>query len=171
VFGHRPPADAHRSWSLFPRRLGERGIEAWALCLLSQVASHRDSLDPVQAETYYREALTLATELGMRPLVAHCHLGLGKLYRRTGRREQAREHLATATMMYREMDKTYWLNRRRFLLTSLAGALAAPLSAGAQQAGRLYRIGYLSPDSGPSLTATPSGKVCWRARAVAGGHG
>jgi hypothetical protein len=45
----------------------------------------------------------------MRPLVAHCHLGLGKLYRRTDEREQAQEHLATATTMYREMGMTYWL--------------------------------------------------------------
>jgi hypothetical protein len=45
----------------------------------------------------------------MRPLVAPCHLGLGKLYRRTGKREQAQEHLATATTMYREMGTTYWL--------------------------------------------------------------
>jgi hypothetical protein len=43
------------------------------------------------------------------PLVAHCHLGLGNLYRRTGQREQAQEHLATATAMYREMGMTYWL--------------------------------------------------------------
>ena len=35
------------------------------------------------------------------------------------------------------------MDRRRFLLTSLAGALAAPLAAEAQQAGRMYRIGYL----------------------------
>ena len=49
--------------------------------------------------------------LGMRPLVAHCHLGLGKLYRRSGQREQAQEHLTTATMMYREMRMTYWLER------------------------------------------------------------
>jgi uncharacterized protein HemY len=47
----------------------------------------------------------------MRPLVAHCHLGLGKLYRRTGQREQAQEHLATATTMYREMEMTYWLEK------------------------------------------------------------
>jgi hypothetical protein len=53
----------------------------------------------------------LAEELGMRPLVAHCHLGLGKLYRRTGKREQARERLATATTMYREMGMTYWLEK------------------------------------------------------------
>ncbi len=47
----------------------------------------------------------------MRPLVAHCYLGLGKLYRRTGKREQAREHLTTATTMYREMEMTYWLEK------------------------------------------------------------
>jgi hypothetical protein len=45
----------------------------------------------------------------MRPLVAHCHLGLGKLYRRSGTREQARDHLTAATTMYRDMDMRYWL--------------------------------------------------------------
>ena len=43
--------------------------------------------------------------------MAHCHLGLGKLYRRTIKREQAQEHLATATTMYREMAMTYWLEK------------------------------------------------------------
>jgi hypothetical protein len=47
----------------------------------------------------------------MRPLVAHCHLGLGKLYRRTDKREQAREHITIATTMYREMGMTYWLEK------------------------------------------------------------
>ena len=47
----------------------------------------------------------------MRPLLAHCHLGLAKPYRRTGRRKQAQEHLATATTIYREMGMTYWLER------------------------------------------------------------
>jgi hypothetical protein len=47
----------------------------------------------------------------MRPLVAHCHLGLGKLYRRTGTREQAQEHVATATAMYRDMGMTSWLEQ------------------------------------------------------------
>jgi len=63
------------------------------------------------AESSYREALTLAGELGMRPLVAHCHLGLGKLDRRTGKRDRAREHLATAATMYREMDMRFWLEQ------------------------------------------------------------
>jgi hypothetical protein len=44
-------------------------------------------------------------------LIAHCHLGLGKLYRCTGQREQAREHLTTATTMYREMDMRFWLEQ------------------------------------------------------------
>ena len=47
----------------------------------------------------------------LRPLVAHCHLGLGKLYRRTGQHEQALEHLTTATRMYREMGMMYWLEQ------------------------------------------------------------
>jgi len=55
--------------------------------------------------------MVLADELGMRPIVAHCHLGLGKLYARTGKPEQAREHLTTATTMYREMDMRFWLDQ------------------------------------------------------------
>ena len=47
----------------------------------------------------------------MRPLVAHCHLGLGKLYRRTGDRAKAQEHLTTATTMYREMGMSFWLEK------------------------------------------------------------
>ena len=60
---------------------------------------------------HYREALALATELGMRPLVAHCHLGLGKLYRQTGDGAKAQEHLGTAATMYREMDMVFWLDK------------------------------------------------------------
>ncbi len=47
----------------------------------------------------------------MRPLVAHCHLGLGKLHRRAGDDTKAREHLTTAATMYREMGMTYWLEQ------------------------------------------------------------
>jgi len=90
------------------RRLGARANEPHALCLAGDVASATGADD---AERSYREALTLATELGMRPLVAHCHAGLGKLYRRTGKGEQAQEHITTATTMYREMGMTYWLEQ------------------------------------------------------------
>jgi tetratricopeptide (TPR) repeat protein len=89
------------------RRLGARGSEAHALCLAGDIASTGSAED---AETYYREALTRAGDLGMRPLVGHCHLGLGKLYRRTGKHDQAGDHLGTAITMYREMDMRFWLN-------------------------------------------------------------
>jgi tetratricopeptide (TPR) repeat protein len=104
-------------WLEEARRLGDRAIEsspshpgfaAHALHLLGDIATHPDRFDAESGEAHYREALTLAEPRGMRPLVAHCHLGLGKLYRRTGKHEQAREHLAIATTMYRKMDMRFW---------------------------------------------------------------
>ena len=56
----------------------------------------------------------------MSALVDHCHLGLGKLYGRTGKRDQAQEHLATATTMYREMGMTFWLDKAETELTTLS---------------------------------------------------
>jgi len=93
------------------RRHKQRGHEAYALRLLGEVAARRDSADPQEAEAHYRSAIGLAHELGMRPLIAHCHLGLGKLFRRTGKRDEAREHLRTAATMYREMDMRFWLEQ------------------------------------------------------------
>ena len=104
-----------RAWAeravMLPRERGERGHEAWALRLLGEIASHHDHSDVATAEAHYWAAMTLASELGMRPLVAHCHLGLGNVYRRTGDYAKAHEHLTTATAMYREMDMTFWLAR------------------------------------------------------------
>jgi tetratricopeptide (TPR) repeat protein len=87
----------------------ERGNEAYALRLLGDIAVRRDPPEVEQAESYYRQALALAEELGMRPLQAHCHLGLGTLYVKTGKREQARTELATAIELYRDMDMAFWL--------------------------------------------------------------
>ncbi len=101
-------AIAQRALDLAHRQK-ERGNEAWVLRLLGEIAAQADPPDVKTAEEHYRQALARADELGMRPLAAHCHLGLGKLYRRTGKRERAREHLATATTMYREMGMGFWL--------------------------------------------------------------
>jgi len=79
--------------------------------LLGDIATHPDRFGAERGETYYREALTLAELQGMRPLIAHCHFGLGKSYRRTGKRVQLHEHLTTATTMYREMDMHFWLEQ------------------------------------------------------------
>jgi class 3 adenylate cyclase/tetratricopeptide (TPR) repeat protein len=102
------------------REKGQRAFEADALHLAGEVAAQADPPDLAAAEPQYRAAMSLAEELGMRPLVAHCHLGLGKLYRRTGKREQAREHLAAATTMYREMDMRFWLEQAEAELRELA---------------------------------------------------
>jgi class 3 adenylate cyclase/tetratricopeptide (TPR) repeat protein len=96
---------------MLARGRGERGNEAWALRLLGDIASHHGRPDVTMAAAHYDAAMSLASELEMRPLVAHCHLGLGRLYRRTGHPEQAQEHLTTATAMYREMGMTYWLEK------------------------------------------------------------
>ncbi|MGH7331351.1 MAG: AAA family ATPase [Candidatus Rokuibacteriota bacterium] len=103
----------------FARRHQERGHEAWALRLLGEIASHHDPPDVATAEAHYGAAMALASGLGMRPLVAHCHLGLGKLYRRISKRQEAQEHLITATTMYREMGMTYWLDRTEKEMTEL----------------------------------------------------
>ena len=90
---------------------GERGHQGWALRLQAEFAAGTTSPDLDTAKTIYQQALTLARELEMRPLQAHCHFGLGKLCLRTDKREQAQEHLTTATTMYREMDMRFWLEQ------------------------------------------------------------
>jgi hypothetical protein len=90
---------------------GQAEFAAHALHLLGDVATHPDRFDAERSEAHYRKALALATERGMRPLVAHCHLGLGTLYRRTGDGAKAQEHLTTAATMYREMGMAFWLDK------------------------------------------------------------
>jgi tetratricopeptide (TPR) repeat protein len=93
------------------RQHKERANEALALYQLGVVQAHADPPDVEQAETHYQQALALAEELGMRPLVAHCHLGLGRLYSQTGRGEQARTELSAAIALYRAMDMLFWLRQ------------------------------------------------------------
>jgi len=87
----------------------ERGNEAYALRLLGDIAAHRDPPEVEEADASYRQALPLAEELGMRPLVAHCHLGLGTLSLKLGRRDQARADLSQALELFRAMQMTFWL--------------------------------------------------------------
>jgi transcriptional regulator with AAA-type ATPase domain/tetratricopeptide (TPR) repeat protein len=105
------------------RERGERGYEAWALRLLGEVATHADVPDGGSAESHYRRAMALADELGMRPLLAHCSLGLGRLYERAGLLPKAVEHLTTAAGLYRDMGMDVWL-------AEADAALRGTLSAG-----------------------------------------
>jgi tetratricopeptide (TPR) repeat protein len=117
----------HRSWGYYAvsraclllgrldeaRRFGQRSVEsaqrqpgftAHALRLLGDLASQPDKFDADTAAAHYGQALALAERHSMRPLVAQCHLGLGKLYGRIGKPEHARENLTAAATMYREMN-------------------------------------------------------------------
>ncbi|HAM55138.1 MAG TPA: hypothetical protein DCQ64_06925, partial [Candidatus Rokubacteria bacterium] len=97
----------------------ERGHEAWALRLAAELHSHPDRLKVEQARDLWREAMALAGALGMRPLVARCHLGLGTLCLRTGERQAAREHLTTAATGFREMAMRLWSERAAAALREL----------------------------------------------------
>jgi tetratricopeptide (TPR) repeat protein len=97
----------------------ERGNQAYALHLLGEIAARRDPLEVASAEAYYCEALALAEELGMRPLQAHCHLGLSTLYGQVGREERARAALGTAIALYRAMEMTFWLPQAEVALAQI----------------------------------------------------
>jgi tetratricopeptide (TPR) repeat protein len=99
----------------------ERGNQAYALRLLGDVAAYREPPESALAEAHYRQALALAEALGMRPLQAHCHLGLGTLYAKTGQAEQAGAELAAAIDLYRAMDMTFWLPQAEAVLAQVGG--------------------------------------------------
>jgi tetratricopeptide (TPR) repeat protein len=98
----------------------ERGHEAYALRLLGDIASQGDPLDAANAELVYEQASALSERLGMRPLQAHCRLGLGRLLLRTGRREAARGSLLVAEASFRALGMPYWCRQAREGLASLA---------------------------------------------------
>ena len=99
----------------------ERGHQAWALRLLGEIAVRRDPPERERAETHYFQSLALAEELGMRPLQAHCYLGLGTLYAATDQQEQAHTVLSMAIEMYRGMEMTFWLPQTEAALTQVEG--------------------------------------------------
>jgi class 3 adenylate cyclase/tetratricopeptide (TPR) repeat protein len=97
------------------------GYQAHAYRLLGEVAMRREPPDIAQATAHYRQALALAEALGMRPLQAHCHLGLGTLYSGTGQRQQAHAELSAAIDLYRAMDMTFWLPQAEAALAQAVG--------------------------------------------------
>jgi tetratricopeptide (TPR) repeat protein len=111
-------AAAQRALGL-ARQYKERGHEAYTLWLLGEIAAREDPLDITEAANHYRQGLALAEALGMRPLIAHCHVGLGKLCRRSGKREQAEEHLSNGAAMMRDMQMGIWLEKAESELKEL----------------------------------------------------
>jgi tetratricopeptide (TPR) repeat protein len=105
------------------RERQERGHQAYALRLLGDIAVQREPAERDQAEAHYRQALALASELGMRPLQAHCQRSLGTLYATTGRHEQARAELASAIELYKAMEMTFWLPETEVALARVEGQM------------------------------------------------
>jgi len=97
----------------------ERGYQAWVLRLLGEIHAQQDVLACEPAGTSYRQALALAEALGMRPLQAHCHRGLGTLYAKIGQQEQACTELATAIAMSQAMEMTFWLPQTEIALAQV----------------------------------------------------
>jgi tetratricopeptide (TPR) repeat protein len=102
-------------------RQKERGWEARGRRLLGELALHGDYPDHQAAKAHYRQSLRLAQDLGMRPLQAHCHHGLGKLYNQTRQTEHARAELTTAIEMYRDMEMNFWLPETEAALAAVEG--------------------------------------------------
>ena len=98
----------------------ERGYEAYALRLMGDIATRSDQPQVARAESAYAEAIALATTLGMRPLLARCHLGFGRLYRSVGDRGRAREGLVRAASMLGAMQMPLWLGEAQTELAALA---------------------------------------------------
>jgi predicted ATPase/DNA-binding winged helix-turn-helix (wHTH) protein len=89
----------------------EAGTEAWALRLCGELAAQPGPHAAAAAEARYLQALALADALGMRPLLAHIHLGLGTLYHQSGRRGEAGTELALAVELFRALEMPLWLSR------------------------------------------------------------
>jgi tetratricopeptide (TPR) repeat protein len=94
------------------------GSQAWLLRILGDLIARRSSLDVEQAEASYGEALRLAKELGMRPVQAHCHLGLGHVHASLKNIAKARSEIAAAAELYRSMSMPVWLSKAETALTA-----------------------------------------------------
>jgi tetratricopeptide (TPR) repeat protein len=125
LLGHLEEAHALAERTLaLAREHQERGNQAYALRLLGDIAARREPPEVEPAEAHYRQALALADELGMRPLLAHCHLGLGTLYAKyakTDRLEQAHTALSRAIALYRTMEMTLWIPQAEAVLARVEG--------------------------------------------------
>lgn len=110
--GHPEMAGTHARRALeLARERNELGNQVYALRLLGLLAAEREPPDVRTAKRDLGEALNLAQRLSMRPLVARCHLGLGRLYRRFGEAGAAENHLITASQLFEAMGMTFWLGR------------------------------------------------------------
>jgi tetratricopeptide (TPR) repeat protein len=122
VAGHLEEAQALAERALkHARAHQEQGHQAYALRLLGEITARREPPECERAEAHCQQALALAEELGMRPLQAHCHRGLGSLYAKMGQRKPAHTELSAAIDLYRTMEMTFWLPQAEAALARVEG--------------------------------------------------
>src|SRR4029453_8952953 len=114
-------------------------------------------------EATSRPPPTAAGPPGMRPLLAHCHRGLGMLYAQMRQREQAHTELSTAMALYRAMDMPFWLPQAKAALAQVDGA------GGPREGGPGCTAPRVTMRIGPAAASVPSaGHHCpWPVRPVA----
>jgi tetratricopeptide (TPR) repeat protein len=100
----------------------QRGAAAWAQWLLGEINTRADK--SAEAESHYRNAMMLASELGMAPLLAHCHFSLGKGYSPASGNEHGREHLVAAADLYRSLEMPSWIREVEMRLGRLQVSLS-----------------------------------------------
>jgi hypothetical protein len=124
--GHLVADEYERAWAVahealaLTRRYKEKGQEAWTLHLLGEIAARRDPANVEAAALFYRQAMTGATELGMRPALAHSRLGLGELNAGAGKAAVAREHLTAAARLFGDIGIAAWQKRAERQLGKLS---------------------------------------------------
>ena len=111
LVGRREEAsDLAKSALDIARERQERGTEGWLLRLQGEIASSAPAPDAATAQAWFTAAAGLAEVLGMRPLLAQCQLGIGRLHWKIGRMDEARHELAEAIELFRSMDMMTWGN-------------------------------------------------------------
>jgi hypothetical protein len=100
------------------RESKDRGSEAWLIYLLAEILVRRHPSSFSQAEESYRTASIVAHELGMRPLQAHCYLGLGKIHAQSKDTRMAQFEIGKASDLYRTMHMPCWIDKSAFALTA-----------------------------------------------------
>jgi tetratricopeptide (TPR) repeat protein len=101
------------------RKHKERGHEAWTLKLLGDITLLQNLPDAETAEAYYRQALALSEQLGMRPLQAHCLAGIAKADAERKLLPQAHAEIAAALELYRSMEMSFWAAQVQSVLAGL----------------------------------------------------
>ena len=88
------------------RSYGQKGHEGWALRLLGDISCDASSGNGLAAG-FYKEAMAIADDTGLHPLLAHCHFGIYRTAAREGLRSD--HHLKSAIEIYTELNMDQWV--------------------------------------------------------------